>query len=161
MHRRLVLALFGLVVLAACQESTTRVPVSPREIGADGLTLHVQWLRGKIRVGEVDTLAMTLTNDTDVDLALDFPTGCQILPYVEDDRSVLVHPEGGWACRTALSSLTVPARGSVSHVFSVRGGVPMQGIHPHAPLDVGTWIGYARLSESSLRSNNATLTVVP
>ncbi len=161
MHRRLAHVLFGLVLLTACQASSTGLPVSPREVDAERLTLHAQWLRGQIRVGEVDTLAISLTNNTDVDLTLEFPTGCQILPYVEDDQDVMIHPKGGWGCTTVVSSLTVPARGSVTRVFPVRGGVPMQSIYPHAPLAVGSYVGYARLSESSLRSNNATLTVVP
>lgn len=155
---RTIAALTSAVLLgASCDEPPTGDESTIRPVPVlDGLRLEVTISQSVIPVGDSATVTMQLHNDNATAMEIYFSTGCQILPYIETASGAMRFPSvGGWACTQALTSLTVPARGSVTRSYVVRGATATDDRNG-ASLIPGQYRAYALLdairSQQQLRS---------
>ena len=148
-----VLILFSLV-LAACNGSS---PSSPSDSSALRLTASIS--QTVLQPGDIATLTFRLENAGPETVTLQFPSACQLNPYIESPPGTVVYPGGGqWACAQVLTSLTLAPGGSKVEELRVRGGISeMSSV---LGLPPGDYAAYARIEGSAtLRSENVTFTV--
>jgi hypothetical protein len=113
-------AIVAALVSAACTEPATVAP--PRVLQVDDLELDLVLDRTVIAVGDSSEVTMRLRNLRDEPRRLRFGSGCQIMPYIERTEGTIQMPGGGhWTCTAVLTTLDVPALGSVTRSFVVRG----------------------------------------
>ncbi len=129
------------LTLFTCHEQ----PLAPSS--AAGLTLTLSVTRSAIRGGEPDTITVALANTTNQIVSLHFASGCQLLPYITNDRGSLVLPPGGaWVCTANLSQLDLAAGDRRTSTFVWTGSTEFASEMPLLPLPTGTYSIYATLS---------------
>lgn len=158
MLRRVIIAAFASAALlsVSCAETPTGDDLPRLVTELDGLRLEVTISQAAISVGDSATVTMRLHNDNATDELIDFSSGCQILPYIETASGAMRYPSGGgWGCTAALTSLSVPARGSVTQAYVVRGATVTDDRNG-ASLVPGQYRAYALLdairNQQKLRS---------
>jgi hypothetical protein len=84
-------------------------------------------------------------------VALDFPSSCQLMPYVfsRSTGRMVLPTGGGWGCATVITSLTLGA--GESHVQTVTFMVPGPAIDPLFPVPPGDYTMYARLEDTKYK----------
>lgn len=126
--------LSALIFLAACDGN----PVQPR--GA--LTLSARMDDTQIDSDDRSTLTMTLTNGSSEEIALTFPSACQLLPQV-DRAGTNERVYGDAACAAVITNLRLAAGESTSRTFVIRGAAAAS---PGLVLSGGTYDAYATLA---------------
>jgi hypothetical protein len=130
-----------LAVVAALGCGTA--PFAPAS--TEGLALAVTLSQPALRVGQSDTITVTLTNTNRHTVSLDVG-GCPLLFYVKNVAGATVVPAGGdWFCIEILRRLVLPpgqqesvsftwdTRALVTGVYSVYGTFSGDGIHLRTP----------------------------
>lgn len=163
------LALPALLALAgACTDASAVVDVDAQ--AQDGLVLAVTASPAGITPGDTVRLVAHLANRNDFPVRLDFPSSCQVLPYVEGPDGKVVYPYGGgWGCLTVLTSLQLAPGEVKEQVFkwtAQRTDYDRQTSRPvYTPLPAGEYRAYVVLNGSgergtvTLRSNTEKVTV--
>jgi hypothetical protein len=103
--------LLALFVAAACQQD----PTIPRQ--RDEILLRLTVHKMTIRVGEVDTITVTATNNFTDGVSIRFPNACQVFAYIRDPRGRIVTPGRGWTCLPVVTTLTLAKSESKSFQF--------------------------------------------
>lgn len=149
--RTLILA--GLM-LAACGGSS---PSSPSDSSALRLTASIS--QSLLEPGDIATLTFRLENAGSDTVTIQFPSACQVKPYIERPPGTVVYPGGGeWGCAQVLTSLTLAPGGSKVEELRVRGG--LSEMSSAFGLPSGDYAAYARIDGSStLQSQNVAFTV--
>jgi len=145
--------LFSLV-LAACNGSSPSSPTNPSP-----LRLTVSISQTVLQPGDIATLTFRLENAGAETVTLQFPSACQISPYIETAPGTVVYPGGGqWACAQVLTSLTLAPGGSKVEELRVRGGISeMSSV---LGLPPGDYAAHARIEGSAtLQSEKVTFAV--
>ncbi|MEW5929999.1 MAG: BsuPI-related putative proteinase inhibitor [Gemmatimonadota bacterium] len=166
MLRKIVLPVLAALAAACVGPSATDYAAAARE----GLVLSLSVTPAAISPGDTARLVARLENRNRHPVRLAFPTGCQILPYVESAEGTVVYPYGGgWACTQAFTELALGPREvkeqvlrwtAESYDHDRKTFAPIS-----SPLPPGTYRAYAVLSrglggeEVELRSNTETVTV--
>jgi len=118
---RLPALLIALLLSAGCADDTPGDPTLRQANGQDGLRLEIALARDTVAVGDTNVVTMRLVNQNNEPVRLDFPSTCQIQPFVESaDSEPRIPGGGGWVCGAAFTSLTVPANGAVTREFHLR-----------------------------------------
>lgn len=147
-----------LACLAAAGCGGADSPSSPSD--QDALRLTASSTQAVLKPGDVATLRFRLENAGSSAVTLQFPTSCQISPYIATASRVVVYPGGGhWVCAQVLTSLTLPAGGTKVEELRISGGgqSEMSSVYGLPP---GDYLAYARLEGStSLTSNSVAITV--
>jgi hypothetical protein len=134
------------LMLLTCNDQ----PLAPSS--AAGVTLTLSVTHSAIRAGERDTITVALANTTRQVVALHFPTGCQLLPYITNDRGSIVLPAGGaWGCTANLSQLDLAAGERHTWTFVWTGSTEFASEMPLLPLPAGAYSINATLSAHELR----------
>jgi hypothetical protein len=135
-------------VLAACvvMSACANTPSAPSRRSDGPLTLSATISRSDISSGGEATIVFQLENRDSADLKLTFPSSCSILPYIARGDAVIYPSGGGWACLTVITTLTVPARGSVTRDVIVRAAAT--ATPPIVPLGPGDYTAYAKLDST-------------
>jgi hypothetical protein len=122
-------SLFAVIALGALGCNT-----GPR---SSAVVLSVSASRTELQPGQVDTIVVTTTNATDQSVTLNFPSSCQVVPYVRQVGGTVVLPSGGaWGCRQVLTQLQLAPRESVRGVYVWSGsdafvsGMPLRSLPP-------------------------------
>jgi len=111
--------LFSLV-LAACNGTS---PSSPSD-SSSALRLTASISQTILQPGDIATLTFRLENAGPETVSLQFPSACQVSPYIERPPATVVYPGGGqWACAQVLTSLTLAPGASKVEELRVSGGI--------------------------------------
>ena len=149
--------LLAIATLLGCNEAT-----SPGVAGPFEFTASVS--PSTIRVGETATFTLQLRNTSSEALTLNFPSTCQIVPYVSKPNGTLVYPQGGgWGCGQALTQLRLEPGGIVVHSVDVQGGAIQPTIFTGPQLAPGNYRLWGELGvppHTHGRTHSAELTVV-
>ena len=136
-------AVFALVVLGALGCST-----APR---SSAVVLSVSASTTELQPGQLDTLVVTTSNVTDQSVTLNFPSSCQVRPYIRRVGGRIVLPSGGtWGCREALTQLQLAPHGSVRDVFVWSGSDAFASGMPLRSLPAGDYEVFADLQAQEL-----------
>ena len=151
-------ALIAALALAAC----SLAPTGPGP--TDGpLRMEAAIGRPILAVGDTTDLVFRLLNTSAQSVTLDFPSSCEVLPYIRvaDSDQVAYPTGGGWGCYPVLSQLTIPAHDAHVVRVSLRGGAPQRAIYPETPIGVGRYVATAEVisSQYHLRSAPVAFTV--
>jgi len=134
--------LFSLV-LAACNGSS---PSSPSDSPALRLTASIS--QTILQPGDIATLTFRLENAGPETVTLQFPSACQVSPYIESLPGTVVYPGGGqWACAQILTSLTLAPGASKVEELRVHGG--MSELSSVLGLPPGDYAAYARIENAA------------
>ena len=159
-----IIVFLACTTLAACRpEQPAGAPADARREVGGALELTATVSTSELRVGERATLTLALRNSADTTASLVFGDGCQLLPYIENEQGVLIHPSGGWACITVVTSLVLPPHATRTLEVALHGGAPAQAIHTGAILPPGRYRAYGTLGlapSERLRSDTVRFTVV-
>ena len=135
------IVILALVAVATACESA----LSPTEIVSDSIRVVARVSPTELPRGDTLTVTAGFHNRLDRPIGLTFSVGCPFYLSVIDGSGAAVPAEDwGYACTTAIWTMTVPALDSVvstqRFVASV-GGVPIQPGHYAAQLDFtnGVW----------------------
>lgn len=109
MHRWI--PLLALLCAAACQQD----PTVPRQ--RDEILLRLTVGKATIRIGEVDTITVTATNNFTDGVSIRFPNACQVFAYIRDPRGRIVTPGRGWTCLPVVTTLNLAVGESRSFQF--------------------------------------------
>lgn len=158
MLRTASLPLLALALASGCVDPSA---ADYGAVGREGLVLTLSASPASIAPGDTVRLVARLANHNDHAVRLDFSSGCQVVPYVEDAAGKPVHPEGGaWLCTAALTSLRLAPREVKEQTFAWTGethGHDPRTFAPVAtPLPPGTYRAYATLA-GTLRGNRVVL----
>lgn len=138
-------AVTGLALLAAsCGEETLFDPIS-RVDELDGLTLEAEFTKESIAIGDSAIVTIRLRNHRNEARTLTFGSGCQIMPFVRTVLGAPAYPAGGWACTANITTLDVPALGTVVRTVIVRGVGNPNPMSPAISLQAGAYRFHARL----------------
>jgi len=139
----------GVLLMAGCGTDATS-PRSIRQVTElGGLRLELDVERAAIPVGDSSTLTMRLRNLTAEPVRLTFGSSCQIMPYIENAAGAVQYPGGGaWGCAAVITSLDVPAGGTVTRTLLVRGVAQSDGVRGSS-LPPGRYRAYAVLEGMS------------
>jgi hypothetical protein len=108
-----------------------------------GLALEVSISTRVIGPGQVATFTYQLRNVSSRTVTVIFG-GCGPLPYVEDSRGKIVHPDGGgWLCPGAIRSATLASGEAISHTLQVAAGEPDVSRTDRVTLAAGRYRAYA------------------
>lgn len=130
--------LFSLV-LAGCGGSS---PPSPSALSALRLTASIS--QAVLQPGDIATLSFRLQNAGSHTVTLQFPSACQIDPYIDSPPGTVVYPGGGrWACAQVVTSLTLAPGDSKVEELRVRGG--LSEMSSVLGLPPGGYAAYARV----------------
>ena len=144
----------GVFALAACTSETV-APTSQ-----DGISLALTVTTPDLRLGQHDTITVTITNTNSHAVTLNFANGCQILPYVRDAHGVNVLPgDGGWACTAQVSQLVLAGGERHSETFVWSGSTEFVSELLLRPLPPGQYFVSATLTavEMSLTAQPASV----
>ena len=138
-------------------------PASPREPSPLRFTASVS--SDTIRVGEVATFGVVLTNIGDEQVTLDFPDGCFFVTYIATESGNTIFPRpSAWGCEQASPFQVVMNPHDAFAMFTdVQGGDPQNFDFEGVLLPPGTYRLWAELgSRANLkhRSFTAELTVI-
>lgn len=139
----------------------TNSMMAPREFlsaTATGLEFSASISKAVIQKGDTATLRFVLRNNTNEAVVLRFSSGCQLLPFVRNSRRQ-VHPEGGYMCTAALTSLTVPAGEQVVRSIVLFAGQRQPDIHTRIPLEPGDYVAFAEIADGQGRTNSVSFKV--
>lgn len=124
-----------LFAVAGCNDPAA--PVSSTLIGDNLISLTTSASAREITAGSPVTLRISLTNEGAEAVTLNFPSGCQINPYVRDSRGKHVIPaSGGWICTGAFSDLTLAPGAVIVRDFVWTGSTDFR---PGTPLPRGRY----------------------
>jgi hypothetical protein len=128
--------------LAACVQTPAAPKVEERPI-----TLAVRLSSPAIRVGDVDTITVTASNQLSNAVRLVFPTSCQVKVYIRDARGRTFVPEGErYDCVPIPTQIIFPANGSVTREFVWRGYNQFEPPGSGTPVPAGTYFVSAEMS---------------
>jgi len=146
--------ILGCLVLAACNGAS---PSSPSDSPALRLTATIS--QAVLQPGDIATLTFRLENTGTTAVTLQFPSACQVSPYIETAPGTVVYPGGGqWACAQVVTTLTLAPGGSKVEELQVRGGTSQMSSAPGLPP--GDYGAYARIDGSAtLQSGKVAFTV--
>jgi hypothetical protein len=149
-YSRVVFALC-LPFAAACGGST---PTAPSQQGPLTLTITPT----PARLGALNTALffVTLKNTGSETVTLNFPSSCQVMPYVaERSTSKIVHPAGGaWGCATVLTTLTlVPGEARIDPITVST----MSALPEVVKLPAGDYVIYAKMDEAKYHLQSASI----
>ena len=146
--RSAALAVCATVIGAACASAPSEpAPGKGRIVDVPGLSLTATMSSRTLHLGDDATLQLSARNEGAAPLRLDFPSGCQLLPWIEraSDGEV-VHPGGGgWGCTQAITSLTLAPGEAKTSSTGVHAGLEQLAIYTGAVLPVGKYRAYATL----------------
>lgn len=140
-----------LIAALSCDSLPTEVPAPPALPEAGGLRLDGSISSTIVPVGKTHVLTFRLRNLTEQSMTLHFSSGCQITPFIETRSGEDVYPQGGgYACTTALTSLTIEPGGEVLRPMRVHGGPPSASdVDVGLPIPRGRYRAYAILEPNS------------
>ena len=146
----LVVAALTSLAFAACAN-----PSSPAENGPVRLRGAIS--QSTIARGDTATMTFRLENITTTNVVLNFTSGCNILPYINDRPSgQVVYPSGGgWGCTAALTSLELRAGGAKTVDVVVRAADAASS--GSVALKPGQYDAYATLEDTNYRLRSATI----
>lgn len=159
MNSRLLSIVTAVVLgaLGACQTG-----IEPGTV--DDLELTTSLSRTVIPAGETAVMQMRLRNRGTSTVTLDFPSSCQILPYIQAAGGSSVFPTGGgWGCLTVITKLVLEPGEEVVQTLEIRGGTPAPTISTGAQLAPGQYRAFAELGERPrpyVKSNSVSFSVV-
>jgi hypothetical protein len=129
-------AAFFVLGAAACED-----PAAPSSVVVEDNVVRLTATASarELVAGTPVTLRVTLTNEGTKSVTLHFNSGCQILPYIRDERGVNVIPEGGWMCTAALSELTLAPGQAEIQEYIWTGSTAFRSEMPLRPLPPGQY----------------------
>lgn len=130
--------------LAACGDAS---PSSPSD--SSSLTLTATISQPVLQPGDIATLTFRLRNTGTAPRSLQFPSSCQLMPYIATPSETLVYPAGGsWVCATVLTTLTLPpGEAKVETLLVTLRPSELSSVYG---LPAGDYVAYARVEGSSL-----------
>jgi intracellular proteinase inhibitor BsuPI len=146
----LVVAVLTSLVFTACTN-----PSSPAANGPVRLRGDIS--QSTIARGDTATITFRLENITTTTVVLNFTSGCNILPYINDRQSgQVVYPSGGgWGCTAALTSFELPAGGTKTVDVVVRATDTTSS--GSVALKPGRYDAYATLEDTNYGLRSATI----
>ena len=151
---RSLFAVLALAAAIACGSS----PTSPDQSGPVRLTAQID--RSEITQGATAVASFRLENVSANPVTLNFPSSCQVQPFIARRASnEVIYPSGGgWVCLTVITSLTLPPRSvTVRELQLIAGAAAFDQV----ALPPGEYALFARVesTERTLESPRVTLTV--
>ena len=149
-YSRVIFALF-LPFAAACGGST---PTAPSQQGP--LTLTVLPVPTFVATPGTAMFSIALKNTGSETVTLNFPSSCQVMPFVaERSTGRVVHPAGGsWGCATVLTTLTlVPGEARVDPITVST----MSALPEVVKLPAGDYVIYAKMDEAKYHLQSASI----
>lgn len=144
----------ALAVAIACGSS----PNAPEQTGPVRLTAQIN--RSEIAAGGTAVATFRLENVTGNPITLNFPSSCQVRPFIARRASnEVIYPSGGgWVCLTVVTSLTLAPRSVTVTELNLIAGA---GAFDQVALAPGEYALFARLEshEHTLESPRVMLTV--
>ena len=109
--------------------------------------------------GDTTSLIFRLRNLGAVTVTLNFSSGCQLVPYVRDERSAaIVYPAGGgWVCTAVLSALTLAPGAEVVGSVPLYAGASAPFGSPATPLVAGSYSAFAEVVSAQQQVRSATV----
>jgi hypothetical protein len=150
-HTRSLVAV-TITTLAAC--GGTQMPTSPSQQGP--LTLTVNPIPTLVATPGTAMFSIALKNTGSEAVTLNFPSSCQVMPYIaERGTSRIVHPAGGsWGCATVVTTLTlVPGEARIDPITVTTGSTPPSAVI----LPPGNYIIYAKVDDAKYHLQSASL----
>jgi hypothetical protein len=149
--------LLAITAVLGCNEAT-----SPKATGP--LLFEAKVSPSTIRVGETATFTLVLQNTSAEPIVLNFPSSCQVVPYVGTTTGQVVYPHaGGWGCYQALTQLRLEPGAIVVQSIDVHGGEIQPTIYTGPQLAPGSYKLWGELGVAPQvqgRTLSAELTVV-
>jgi len=145
-------------LIGACGTNSMMAPREFLSATAAGLEFSASISKDVIPQGDTATFSFVLRNNTSEAVVLRFNSGCQLLPFVRDSRRQ-VHPDGGYVCTGALTSLTVPAGQQVERSIVLFAGQRQLAIQTSIPLEAGDYIAFAEIADGQGRTNSVSFKV--
>jgi hypothetical protein len=147
-----------LLVLLAAAVACGSSPTSPDQTGPVRLTAQIN--RTEITTGGTAVVSFRLENVTANPITLNFPSGCQVQPFIakRPSNDVIYPGGGGWVCPAVVTSLTLAPHSVSVTELNVGAGAAAFDIVSLAP---GEYSFFARVEsrEHTLESPRVTLTV--
>ena len=151
---RQIFVLAALAAVIACGSS----PTSPDQAGPVRLTAQVN--RTDITSGGTAVVSFRLENVTANPITLNFPSSCQVQPFIarRPANDVIYPSGGGWVCAQVVTSLTLAPHSVTVTELNVGAGAAAFDLVSLAP---GEYSFFARVAsfERTLESPRVTLTV--
>jgi hypothetical protein len=117
MSKGLTLAALALAISGCAQD-----PVFPK-LAEEPITLSMTASSRSFKAGTPDTLRVTITNTLAEVARLRYNSSCQLELFVRDSKGNVVIPSGGKSqCLPIVSTLDIPAKGSIVRMFIWNGG---------------------------------------
>jgi hypothetical protein len=145
----------ALVAVVACGASVT----TPSQ--GSGLRLTGRISASEIAPGGTATFTFQLENLFSRPITLTFTSGCQVMPYITARQTGdFAYPSrGNWVCTTVMTSLDLPAFGSVTKELQIKAAQTAD--YPYVALAPGQYLAYAKLEQgaNSIQSDPVSFTV--
>lgn len=144
-------------LLVLCAAGCSGNPNAPQPQGPIHLTGQVN--ASALAPGQVATVTFRLENSSSNTITLNFPSACQVMPFIaRRPANDVVYPGGGgWACAQMVTSLTLAPNSVTTTEVQVRAGLtdyPVVGLAP------GTYAIYARLDDMTYKLQSEPVTLV-
>jgi len=135
-------ALLACLVLAACERTSPSAPSDPSP-----LRLTAAISQSELRPGDTATLTFRLENTGPDAVKVQFPSACQIMPFIAQPSGTVVYPGGGrWACAQVLTAISLAPGGVKIEELRIQGGLSERSSVYGLPA--GDYVSYARIDGS-------------
>jgi hypothetical protein len=126
------------LVLMAGTACVEEAPVTP--FPAQVIPAFISATDRDLEDGETSTLTVSLTNTLDEEARLTFPTSCQAIVFIRNDRGRVTTPESGnYLCASVPSALTLAAGETKSFNTQWGGGIEFGPAGTSARVPAGSY----------------------
>ncbi|MGQ0767104.1 MAG: hypothetical protein ACT4OZ_15760 [Gemmatimonadota bacterium] len=148
------LIIASLAAILACQQE----PLVPR-VEEGPVTLTVSTADSTVRIGQPDTITVTIANSLDVTARLTYETNCVLTVTIRNQRNQVVLGEDFDECIRVPTTLSIPAMSSIVRRFVWTGGSEFVPPDTPAKLPPGPYFISASINAVNYTTYSAAIRV--